>query len=104
MEGAGALVELGLAFVPVPGLQPAFQIIKLIWDSVQKVNVVLTVQCISMASRDFQTSGNRDRLMNLLKHTAETLTLIHHSIRRVEIDGYLTNQLHEVKKYAVLPP
>jgi hypothetical protein len=37
MDLVGAGLGIATDFIPVPGLKPAFAIIKFIWDNVQKV-------------------------------------------------------------------
>ena len=44
MDAVKSGIGLGLGFVPVPGLQPAFELLCVIWDNVQKASTLAFLQ------------------------------------------------------------
>ncbi|KAF8520241.1 hypothetical protein BU17DRAFT_65584 [Hysterangium stoloniferum] len=81
MEAIVALTELGVSFVPVPGLQPAAQLFKLIWDNVQKA------------------SNNRESLKNLAKSSAEIFATASNVLSRTAIDEHVESLLVKLNQF-----
>jgi len=78
MDAVRAGIGLGLGFVPVPGLQPAFELLCVIWDNVQKA------------------SRNKTELLNLARACGEVFITVNELLKEGRYDNRVGKKLSDL--------
>ena len=105
MDAVGPLINLGITFVPVPGLKPAFDLVKFIWDNVQKVCSHLLdpeTQRDNLSYRvpwHVQAAYNRKALRDLAKSTTDLLKAVNYVMSHTELNENVQVHLDSLERY-----
>lgn len=97
MQVVGSLIELGIDFVPVPGVKPAFDILNFIWQNVQKVCVPINNNTQQFCRQTSQASNNREALRNLAMSAADILTAVNHVLEEHDPTKHMRGMLHKLE-------
>jgi len=99
MDITSSLVSLGIDFVPVHGLAPAFDILVFIWGVVQKVFVsrFVTKQIHAMI-RYIKASNNKRALRNLVVSSADILSAVNHLLSHKGMNEHVRALLDKLEK------